>query len=39
MILNNIYGLRWKVLPPAAGVAMIGMAALALITAPTEVIE
>jgi heme exporter protein C len=39
MILNNIYELRWKVLPPAAGVAMIGMAALALITAPTEVVE
>jgi|TARA_B110000196_G_scaffold133732_1_gene115870 heme exporter protein C len=39
MILNNIYGLRWKILPPAAGISMIGMAALALVTAPTELIE
>ena len=39
MFINNIYALRWKVLPPVAGVAMIGMAALALVTAPTELIE
>ena len=39
MNLNTLYNLRWTVLPPVVGVAITVMAGLALVSAPTEVIE
>ncbi|MEX2445840.1 MAG: cytochrome c biogenesis protein CcsA [Dehalococcoidia bacterium] len=37
--LQWLYGLRWTVLPPAAGVAMLALSVGALVAAPREVIE
>ena len=39
MNLNTLYNLRWTVLPPVVGVAITVMAGLALVSAPTEVVE
>ena len=39
MNLNTLYNLRWTVLPPVVGVAITEMAGLALVSAPTEVVE
>ena len=39
MNLNTLYNLRWTVLPPVVGVAITVMAGLALVSAPSEVVE
>ena len=38
-LLERIYGWRWAVLPPVAGVAMMAMIVGALVAAPREIIE
>jgi len=38
-LLNRIYGWRWIVLPPVAGVAMMAMIVGALVAAPREIIQ
>lgn len=39
VLLQRIYGWRWAVLPPVAGVAMMAMIVGALVAAPREIIE
>lgn len=38
-LLERVYGWRWTVLPPVAGVAMMAMIVGALVAAPREIIE
>ena len=39
VLLKRVYGWRWTVLPPVAGVAMMAMIVGALVAAPREIIE
>ncbi|MQC17493.1 MAG: hypothetical protein DWG80_00270 [Chloroflexi bacterium] len=39
VLLERVYGWRWTVLPPVAGIAMMAMIVGALVAAPREIIE